>query len=106
MRTELGIPIDRERLAEFCRRWKIDQLSFFGSVLRDDFEPASDVDVLVAFSPDAKWSLFEIMDAEEELEALFGRKVDLVNRKSIERSPNWIRRKAILESAEPFFAQS
>jgi len=52
---KLVVPIDR--IAEFCRRWKITELALFGSVLRDDFRPDSDVDVLVTFAPDAPWSL-------------------------------------------------
>jgi predicted nucleotidyltransferase len=95
------IPIDREKIAEFCRRWEITEFSLFGSVLRDDFRPDSDVDVLVTFALDAEWSLFDDVDMEEELSAIFGRKVDLVSRRAVERSDNWIRRKAILSTAEP-----
>ncbi|HJY79678.1 MAG TPA: nucleotidyltransferase family protein [Candidatus Binatia bacterium] len=94
------IPISREKIAEFCRRWKITEFALFGSVLRDDFRPDSDVDVLVTFAPDAEWSLFDDVDMEEELSAIFGRKVDLVSRRAVERSDNWIRRKAILSTAE------
>jgi predicted nucleotidyltransferase len=97
------IPIDREKIAEFCRRWEITEFSLFGSVLRDDFRPDSDVDVLVTFALDAEWSLFDDVDMEEELSAIFGRKVDLVSRRAVERSDNWIRRKAILSTAEPVY---
>ncbi|OLE56307.1 MAG: nucleotidyltransferase [Cyanobacteria bacterium 13_1_40CM_2_61_4] len=97
------IPIDREKVADFCRRWKITEFALFGSVLRDDFRPDSDVDVLVTFAPDAEWSLFDDVDMEEELSAIFGRKVDLVSRRAVERSDNWIRRKAILSTAEPVY---
>jgi len=97
------IPIDCEKIAEFCRRWKITEFALFGSVLRDDFRPDSDVDVLVTFAPDAEWSLFDDVDMEEELSAIFGRKVDLVSRRAVERSDNWIRRKAILSTAEPVY---
>jgi predicted nucleotidyltransferase len=98
------IPVDREKIVAFCQRWKITELAFFGSVLRDDFRPESDVDVLVTFAPGAEWSLFDHVALEEELSALLGRKVDLVSRRAIERSSNWIRRKAILETAEPYYA--
>ena len=98
------ISIDRDKIAEFCRRWKITEFAFFGSVLRDDFRPDSDVDVLVTFTDDAKWSLFDHVTMEEELSAIFGRKVDLVSRRAIERSANWIRRQAILEGAESYYA--
>ncbi len=97
------IPIDRKKVADFCRRWKITEFALFGSVLRDDFRPDSDVDVLVTFAPDAEWSLFDDVDMEEELSAIFGRKVDLVSRRAVERSDNWIRRKAILSTAEPVY---
>jgi len=97
------IPIDRKKVADFCRRCKITEFALFGSVLRDDFRPDSDVDVLVTFAPDAEWSLFDDVDMEEELSAIFGRKVDLVSRRAVERSDNWIRRKAILSTAEPVY---
>ncbi len=102
MRQE--IPVPRERLAEFCRRWKIAELRIFGSALREDFRPDSDLDLLVSFTPDADWSLLDHVAMEEELSGILGRKVDLVSQRAIERSSNWIRRKAILESAEPYFA--
>ena len=102
MRAEMAIPI--ERLDEFCRRWKIAELRVFGSALREDFRPESDLDLLVTFSPEADPSLLDHVAMEEEITGVVGRKVDLVSRRAIERSSNWIRRKAILESAEPYFA--
>lgn len=99
----VAVPLDRELIADFCRRWKIEELSLFGSVLRKDFGPNSDVDVLVSFAPDARWSLFDAAAMEEELEQLFGRRVDLVTRRSVERSHNWIRKRAILGTAEPVY---
>jgi len=99
----MNFEIPKEKIADFCRRWKIVEFSLFGSVLRDDFRPDSDVDVLVNFSPDAEWSLLDHMAMEEELSALFGRKVNLVSRRAIERSENYIRRKAILETAQPYY---
>jgi len=100
----MNIEIPKEKVADFCRKWKILELCLFGSVLRDDFRPDSDIDILVTFSPDAEWSLLDHMAMEEELSAIFGRKVDLVSRKAIERSKNYIRRKAILETAQPYYA--
>ena len=100
----LNIEIPKEKIADFCRKWKIVELSLFGSVLREDFRPDSDIDILVAFSFDAEWSLLDHMAMEEELSAVFGRKVDLVSRKAIERSENYIRRKAILETAQRYYA--
>jgi uncharacterized protein len=102
-RMSARIPLDQEKLAEFCQRWKITEFALFGSVLREDFHPESDVDVLVDFAADADWSLFDHVDMEEELSTMLGRKVDVVNRRAIERSENWIRRKAILNTAEPIY---
>ncbi len=99
----LRIEVDRERLVEFCQKWKIVELSFFGSVVRDDFRAESDVDVLVAFAPEAEWSLLDVAMAELELAEIFGREVDLVERRSVERSENEIRRQHVLDSVEPFY---
>jgi uncharacterized protein len=98
------IEIPREQIEEFCRRWKIVELSLFGSVLRDDFQPESDIDVLVSFAPDARRTLFDLVRIEDELADILGRKVDLVLKSGIERSENWIRRRAILESAQVVYA--
>jgi len=98
------IPIERARVEALCRKWKITELALFGSVLRDDFRPDSDVDVLVSFAPDADWSLLDHLAMEEELAGILGRKVDLVSRRAVERSANRIRRQAILGSAEVVYA--
>jgi predicted nucleotidyltransferase len=87
-------------VVDFCQRWKVAELAVFGSALRDDFRPDSDIDLLVTFQPDADWSLLDQSTMEDELSSLLGRKVDLVSRRAIERSENWIRRRAILESAQ------
>ena len=97
------IPLDRAQIEAFCRKWKIIEFSFFGSVLRDDFRPDSDVDVLVTFAPESAWSLFDIIDAENELKEMFGRDVDLVLRKTVEGSRNYIRRGEILSSARSYY---
>ena len=93
-----------EELAAFCKRWQISELALFGSVLRDDFGPDSDVDVLVRFLPEAEHGLFEMVAMEEELSQLLGRKADLVSRRAVEQSRNYIRRRAILGSAEVIYA--
>jgi len=72
----------------------------FGSVLCADLNRESDLDVLVTFAPDAEWGLLDHVQMEQELEALLGRKVDLLSRRSVERSHNWIRRQEILGTAE------
>ena len=97
------VSLDQARLADFCRQRKIRQLALFGSVLRDDFQPESDVDVLVTFADEADWSLLDGVAMQEELSAILGRKVDLVNRAAIERSQNWLRRGAILSSAQTIY---
>jgi len=94
------IPLDREKLADFCRRWQVTESALFGSVLRDDFGPDSDVDVLVTFAPEAHRTLFDLFDMEEELGAILGREVDLVSRRAIESSRNYLRRRGILSSAQ------
>lgn len=99
-----GIEIPAEALAEFCRRWKIKELALFGSAMRGDLRSDSDIDILVTFAPDADWSLFDHFHMENELVKLLGREVDLVSRKALEESPNWIRRRSILESAETIYA--
>ena len=78
------IELPREQLEEFCRCWKIVELSLFGSVLRDDFQPESDIDVLVSFAPDARRTLFDLVRIEDELADILGRKVDLVERDAVE----------------------
>lgn len=72
-----GIPIPQRELAEFCRRHDIQRLALFGSILRDDFQPDSDIDVLVVFSPDARVGMFGLTRMQAELSQLLGRKVDL-----------------------------
>ncbi len=99
-----GIGVTYDDIAAFCRKWRITRLELFGSALREDFRPDSDVDVLVTFDPDARWKLRDELDMEEELQRLFGRHVDFVERRLVETSPNWIRRRHILETARPIYA--
>lgn len=96
----LAIELPSAAIKEFCQRWKIEEFYLFGSVLRSDFRPDSDIDVLVEFMPDALWGLLELVRMKRELESLFGRAVDLLTKKSIEESHNWIRRQEILGTAE------
>ena len=95
------IEIQQDKIEDFCRRWKIKEFSLFGSVLREDFGPDSDVDVLVSFEEDAGWSLYDFVDMIEELKAIFGREVDLVERSAL-RNP--FRRHTILKTKEVLFA--
>ena len=102
MKARIEIP--SEKIADFCRRWKITEFGLFGSVLRDDFQPDSDVDVLVTFAPDTRWSLFDLVEMQEELSRLLNRDVDLVEREAVVKSPNYIRRRNILQSAQVIYA--
>jgi len=101
--SRVRIDIPQERVAEFCRKHRVRKLSLFGSALREDFRPDSDVDVLVSFAEDARYSLFDLAAMEEELASILGRKVDLVEREAIEQSENYIRRRHILQSEEPVY---
>lgn len=101
VKTGIQIAIPKERVADFCRRWKVARLDLFGSVLREDFRPDSDVDVLVEFQPDAKWSLFDLVGMQDELGDIFGRKVDLVELSAV-RNP--FRRREIERTRQVLFA--
>lgn len=103
MRVNGNLEVPDEAIADFCHRWKITELAVFGSVLRKDFGPESDVDVLVTFAPDARWGLFDLFDMEQELSRAAGRKVDIVERAAVEESENYIRRRRILGSAETVY---
>ena len=91
------VAIPRDRIADFCRRWQVAEFSLFGSVLRDDFGPESDVDVLVRFKKGAPWSLFDLVTMQDELEGVFGRKVHLVEAEGL-RNP--FRRDEIMRTRE------
>lgn len=99
----LRIELPQEAIANFCRRWRIRELAIFGSALREDFRPDSDVDVLVTFEPDVRWGFQHQLEMTRELESLFGRKVDLVERQLVEQSKNYIRRKHILSHLERIY---
>ena len=92
-------------IARFCQRWHIRELAVFGSSLRSDYGPDSDVDILVTFSPDAEWGLLEHVQMQQELQTLFHSKVDLISKRALERSRNWLLRQEILSTAETLFPQ-
>ena len=98
-----AIELPMERIIEFCDRWQITEFALFGSVLRDDFRPDSDIDVMVQFHSEAHPTLFDLTYMEDELKRVFQRDVDLVTRKGIETSRNYLRRKAILSSAQVIY---
>jgi predicted nucleotidyltransferase len=98
---EIRIKLPHKKIEDFCIRWKISEMALFGSVLSEEFRPESDIDVLVTFTPDSEWGLFEFVDMIDELKSIFGRKVDLVEKDSL-RNP--FRREAILSSNEVIYA--
>lgn len=98
-----SIHLPKQKIAAFCQKWGIAEFALFGSVLRDDFGPDSDIDVLITFQANAN----QIPDRESmrsELEALFGRPVDITYRRVIEDDPNYIIRRSILNSARVIYA--
>ncbi|MBF2056895.1 MAG: nucleotidyltransferase domain-containing protein [Cyanobacterium sp. T60_A2020_053] len=99
----LDVPL--AKIAKFCQKWNIVEFAVFGSVLRDDFNAHSDVDCLVKFSDHADWSLFDRVKMKEELTLILNNKVDLVNRKSVENSENWLRKQEILKSSKIIYVQ-
>ncbi len=99
--TESRVIIPLAAIEDFSRRWKITEFSLFGSVLREDFGPGSDVDVLVSFEENATWSLFDLVEMKAELGEIFGREVGLVEKESL-RNP--FRRHAIMRGREVIYA--
>jgi predicted nucleotidyltransferase len=95
-----NVQLDASLLAQFCRRWRIRELSVFGSVLRDDFNPNSDLDLLVSFEPGTPLDIDRLLDMKEELEARLGRPVDLVEKEAM-RNP-W-RRHEILKTRQVIY---
>ena len=98
---QIRITLPDKQIEVFCLKWKISEMALFGSVLSDEFRPDSDIDVLVSFKEDDGWGLFDLVDMIDELEVIFGRKVDLVEKDSL-RNP--FRRQAILASNEVIYA--
>ena len=98
--TTLALSLPTDAIQQFCRRWKISELALFGSVLRTDCRPDSDVDVLVTFTGDADWGLLAHVQMQQELAALLQRPIDLISKRALERSANWLRREAILNTAQ------
>ena len=102
--ASVALDLNRGAIEAFCRKWQITEFSLFGSVLRpQEFHPDSDVDVLVTFEEASKWTLFEIVAMQDELQRIVGRRVDLVEKMAVEQSPNYIRRRQILENQRPFY---
>lgn len=100
-----NINLEIEKIDYICQQWHIEELALFGSVLREDFNPNSDIDVLVSFAEDAKITFFDLDYLEQKLSELFNRPVDIVTKRAIEQSHNWIRKKNILENAKIIYEQ-
>lgn len=97
----IQLPIPRKEIAAFCKRWQVVEFSLFGSVLRDDFRQDSDVDVLVTFSEGAQISLFDLVQMKLELEEIFHRPVDVIEKDALE---NPFRKREILRTAQVIYA--
>lgn len=95
------LKISLDQISYFCQRWKITEFALFGSVLRDDFRPDSDIDVLVTFIPNPGWSLFDWVDMKDELKAVFGREVDITDKEGIK---NPYRQAEILNTCQVIYA--
>jgi len=102
---DLAEMLPMAEITKFCQRWKIQELAVFGSVLRADFDSESDVDVIVTFDDEAEWSLLDHIRMQQELQALLQRDVDLVTKRAVERSENWVRRGEILSTAFVVFPE-
>lgn len=102
--TISALELPMKEIAEFCDRWQVTEFALFGSVLRDDFRPDSDIDVMVQFHPKARPTFSSLEQMEAELEAIFHRDIDLITRQGIETSRNYLRRHEILSSAQVIYA--
>jgi predicted nucleotidyltransferase len=100
-----NISVPKKDLKRFCKRWKITKLELFGSALKGDFTSTSDVDLLVEFDSAHHRTLSDSIKMHEEIEEVFGRKVDLIVKKSIEKSPNPYKRAGILNSTQVLYVK-
>jgi predicted nucleotidyltransferase len=96
--------ISQKDIIRFCQRWQVREFALFGSVLRADFKPESDVDVLISFKENANWGLFDHVQMRLNLETIFHRKVDLVTRRALEQTQNALLRERILKTAQVIFS--
>ncbi|MBE9047259.1 nucleotidyltransferase domain-containing protein [Pleurocapsales cyanobacterium LEGE 10410] len=102
---DLRLKIPSLKLEEICQQWQIVELALFGSILKDDFNPKSDIDILVSFADGAKITFFDLNIIEEQLSNLFNRPVDLVTKQAVEQSHNWIRKENILDNSIVIYEQ-
>ncbi len=99
-----AIDLPMDKIAKFCDRWQVTEIALFGSVLREDFRPDSDIDVMVEFHPEAHPTFSTLDQMEAELKTIFDRDVDLITRQGIATSRNYLRRHEILSSAQVIYA--
>ncbi len=97
--------IQPNQLQEICQQWQITELALFGSVLRNDFNSQSDIDILVSFAEEAKITFFDLDTIEAQFSKLFNRPVDVVTKQAIEQSHNWIRKNNILNNTKVIYGQ-
>ena len=102
--TAMDFGVSQEQIEQFCDRWKISRLAVFGSAVTGKLRCDSDIDLLVTFTPDADWTMFDHFAMEAELSQLFGREVDLVTVRALEENPNPAYRREILRSARQIYA--
>ena len=100
------VDLSVDTIKVFCQKWQITEFALFGSVLRDDFRPDSDLDVLVSFFPQAPWTILDLVTMQQELQQIVSRDVDLIEKRVIEKSENWIRRTEILNTAQVVYSQA
>lgn len=93
--------VSPDAIAAFCQRWQITELALFGSILRDDFRPDSDIDILITLANDAQWSLLDWVDMQDQLKQLLGRDVDIADKKGLK---NPYRRHEILSNYQVIYA--
>jgi len=101
--NSLQLAVDEQALTALCQKWKVDSLAVFGSILTSEFSAKSDVDLLVSFEPEATPSLFELVNLKQQFESLFGRQVDILIRRAIEKSHNEYRKQEILSTAKTIY---
>jgi predicted nucleotidyltransferase len=97
--------VPSKKIAAFCKRWKVVEFALFGSAVREDFSPQSDIDALVSFAPQSDWGLFDHIQMKQELKELFGREVDLITRRAVEQSRNALLRSEILGTAKVLYSE-
>ena len=103
--SNLRLPLPMEQIAGFCRRWNIARLEVFGSALREDFRPDSDLDLVATYAPEARWSLLDRVRMKCELEDMLGREVDLLNRRALEKAGSHESAAAILAQTRTLYAE-